>query len=141
MLIWHFDETKKKIFCWFSQNHKRILWKSAIEINIWKRNSTVKKIPIRAEFRQNSMHSTRVSISSIVFFSLWNFLSIYLFLWNQQKIWSYAKTSYPSKKWLYRSKLFLWFFGWRILTGGSNYQFCLCMRYWNKSTLKYGNDV
>jgi hypothetical protein len=49
---------------------KRPRSRKSIEINIWKRNSTVKKIPIRTEFRS-------VLLS---FFSLWNFLSIYLFL-------------------------------------------------------------
>ncbi len=39
-------------------------------------------------------HSTRVSISSIVFFSLWNFSPIYLFLWAQRK-WTGPKTMRP----------------------------------------------
>ncbi len=36
------------------------------------------------------------------------FVLLLCFYENQQKNWSYAKTSCPSKKQLYRSKLFLW---------------------------------
>ncbi len=66
-----------------------------IEINIWKRNSTVKNFPIRTEFRSvfNAFDQSFDQFYCLflpyiyfyVFFSLWNFSSIYLFLWEIQR--------------------------------------------------------